>query len=70
MKIQKFILLIALLILSFNFAYAQKNSPLSGRLADNLMNRIWLEDDGTPVVIPQKWNYEQGVQMKAVEAVW
>ncbi len=44
--------------------------PLSQRLADTLMNRIWLEDDGTPVGIPAKWNYEQGVQMKAVEQVW
>ena len=70
MKIQKFIILFALLILSFNFAFAQKNAPLSERLADTLMNRIWLEDDGTPVGIPQKWTYEQGVQLKAVEQVW
>ena len=70
MKIQKFIVLFALLILFFNVALAQKNAPLSERLADTLMNRIWLEDDGTPVGIPQKWTYEQGVQLKAVEQVW
>lgn len=44
--------------------------PLSQRLAYTLMNRIWMEDDGTPIGIPRNWNYEQGVQMKAVEAVW
>jgi unsaturated rhamnogalacturonyl hydrolase len=44
--------------------------PLSQRLVYTLMNRIWLEDDGTPIGIPAKWNYEQGVQMKAVEQLW
>ncbi len=44
--------------------------PLSQRLAYTLMNRVWMEDDSTPIGIPAKWNYEQGVQMKAVEAVW
>jgi len=34
------------------------------------MNRIWLEDDGTPVGIPRSWTYEQGVQLKAVEQMW
>lgn len=44
--------------------------PLSQRLVYTLMNRVWLEDDGTPIGIPRNWNYEQGVQMKAVEQVW
>ncbi len=44
--------------------------PLSLRLTNTLMNRVWLEDDGTPVGIPRNWTYEQGVQMKAVEQVW
>ena len=70
MKTQKFIVLFALLILSANFALAQKTAPLSARLADTLMNRVWLEDDGTPVGIPRNWTYEQGVQLKAVEQMW
>lgn len=44
--------------------------PMSERLAYTLMNRVWLEDDGTPIGIPRSWTYEQGVQMKAVEQVW
>ncbi len=47
----------------------KRNRKTSERLVDTLMNRIWT-DDGTPAGIPQKWHYEQGVQMKAVEAVW
>lgn len=70
MKTQKFIVLIALLIASVGFAFAQKNAPLSEKLADTLMNRIWLEDDGTPIGIPRNWTYEQGVQSKAVEQMW
>lgn len=71
MKITKVIVLFAVLISSFVFAAAQvpKNAPMSQRLADTLMNRIWT-DDGTPPGIPAKWNYEQGVQLKAVELVW
>lgn len=70
MKLNKFIVLFALLIASVSFASAQKNALLSEKLADTLMNRIWLEDDGTPIGIPQKWTYEQGVQLKAVEQMW
>lgn len=51
------------------FAQAAKPSRLSERLADTLMNRIWT-DTGNPAGIPAKWNYEQGVQLKAVEQVW
>lgn len=48
----------------------KRAQPLSHRLTNTLMNRVWLEDDGTPIGIPGKWTYEQGVQMKAVEQVW
>ncbi|HEX8369390.1 MAG TPA: DUF4350 domain-containing protein [Pyrinomonadaceae bacterium] len=51
------------------FAQAQNNQPLSQRLTDTLMNRIWT-DDGTPPGIPRNWTYEQGVQLNAVEQVW
>ncbi|HMS42111.1 MAG TPA: glycoside hydrolase family 88 protein, partial [Pyrinomonadaceae bacterium] len=70
MKTRKPIILFVLLVAFANFASAQKNQPLSARLADTLMNRIWLEDDGTPVGIPRNWTYEQGVQLKAVEQMW
>lgn len=52
--------------------YLQKirSEPLSQRLANTLMNRVWLEDDGTPIGIPARWTYEQGVQFKAIEQVW
>jgi unsaturated rhamnogalacturonyl hydrolase len=48
----------------------KRSQPLSHRLVNTLMNRVWLEDDGTPVGIPRSWTYEQGVQTKAVEQVW
>lgn len=51
------------------FAQVPKTAPLSQRLVDTLMNRIWT-DDGTPAGIPRNWTYEQGVQLKAVEQVW
>lgn len=51
------------------FAQVPKTAPLSQRLVDTLMNRIWT-DDGTPPGIPRNWTYEQGVQLKAVEQVW
>ena len=57
-----------MLLISAVFAQAQ-TIPLSERLTDTLMNRIWT-DDKTPPGIPAKWTYEQGVQLKAVENVW
>jgi unsaturated rhamnogalacturonyl hydrolase len=62
--------LIFLLFTSTVFAQISKTAPLSERLADTLMNRIWPEDDGTPAGIPRNWTYEQGVQLKAVEQMW
>src|SRR5215208_5035519 len=70
MKITKFGILLALLISVVSSVFAQKNAPLSRRLADTLMNRIWPADDGTPPGIPRNWTYEQGVQLKAVEQMW
>ena len=69
MKLKQVIILLALLISSINPAQAQKNLPLSERLADTAINRIWV-DDGNPAGIPAKWTYEQGVTSKAMEAVW
>ena len=70
MKISKFFVLFFLLSASINFVQAQpKPQPLSVRLADTAMNRIWV-DDGNPAGIPAKWTYEQGVTAEALEAVW
>ncbi len=43
--------------------------PVSERLADTAMNRIWVDDRNKPG-IPPKWNYEQGVILKAIEQMW
>ena len=50
------------------FATAQ-TAPISERLADTAMNRIWVDARNQPG-IPPKWNYEQGVVHKAIEAMW
>lgn len=65
LKVLAFVLVTAVSI----FAQTPKNAPMSQRLADTLMNRIWV-DDGTPPGIPRSWTYEQGVQLKAVEQMW
>ncbi|HEY8563108.1 MAG TPA: glycoside hydrolase family 88 protein [Pyrinomonadaceae bacterium] len=64
------IAIVFLLLASTVFAQTKTDAPLSARLANTLMNRIWLEDDGTPIGIPRSWTYEQGVQLKAVEQMW
>jgi len=48
-------------------AVAQK--PVSEQLADTAMNRIWVDDRKQPG-IPPRWTYEQGVILKAIEAMW
>lgn len=50
------------------FANGQ-NAPISERLADTAMNRIWVDARNAPG-IPPKWNYEQGVILKAIEQMW
>jgi unsaturated rhamnogalacturonyl hydrolase len=65
----KIIQTIVLIILASVCVFAQ-SKPMSERLTNTVMNRVWLEDDGTPVGIPKSWTYEQGVQMKAVEQMW
>jgi unsaturated rhamnogalacturonyl hydrolase len=62
--------LVFLLLASTVFAQPKTNGQLSARLTNTLMNRVWLEDDGTPAGIPRSWTYEQGVQLKAVEQMW
>lgn len=43
--------------------------PISERLAETAMTRLWLDERNQPG-IPPKWNYEQGVVHKAIEAMW
>ena len=43
--------------------------PISERLADTAMNRIWVDQRNQPG-IPPKWTYEQGVILKAIEQMW
>lgn len=44
-------------------------APISERLADTAMNRIWVDERNQPG-IPPRWNYEQGVVHKAIEQMW
>lgn len=62
----KLILTIALISLSIVSAHSQ---AISERLADTAMNRIWVDSRNQPG-IPPKWNYEQGVILKAIDAMW
>jgi len=46
-----------------------QTAPISERLAETAMNRIWVDQRNAPG-IPPKWNYEQGVILKAIEQMW
>lgn len=50
-------------------AVAAQTQPISVRLADTGMNRIWV-DDGNPAGIPRSWTYEQGVMLDAIKQMW
>ena len=56
-------------ILTFALTVGAQTAPISERLADTAMNRIWVDDRKQPG-IPPKWNYEQGVVLKAIEQMW
>lgn len=43
--------------------------PLSERLADTAMNRIWVDERNKPG-IPPKWTYDQGLVLMGIERVW
>lgn len=58
----------AILGLAFAMVSAQTR-PVSERLADTAMNRIWV-DDGNPPGIPRGWTYEQGVVLDAIKKMW
>ncbi|MFT3742968.1 MAG: glycoside hydrolase family 88 protein [Pyrinomonadaceae bacterium] len=60
------IILVLLFLLTVG-TMAQK--PVSEQLADTAMNRIWVDARNQPG-IPPRWNYEQGVIHKAIQAMW
>ncbi len=63
-------LIIALFVLACctTFGFGQ-TPPISEQLAETAMNRIWVDQRNAPG-IPPKWNYEQGVILKAIEQMW
>lgn len=61
---------LTLLLLIAIFLVTSSNAQeLSEKLADTAMNRIWVDSRNQPG-IPPKWNYEQGVILKAIDAMW
>ncbi|MEO5858562.1 MAG: DUF4350 domain-containing protein [Pyrinomonadaceae bacterium] len=60
---------IVLLIVLFAVDSFGQHAPVSDQLAATAMNRIWVDERNQPG-IPPKWNYEQGVILKAVEQMW
>ncbi|NOT48887.1 MAG: glycoside hydrolase family 88 protein [Acidobacteria bacterium] len=60
------IIFVALFIVPTLFAQSR---PVSERLADTAMNRIWVDSRNQPG-IPRSWTYEQGVVLKAIEEMW
>jgi len=64
---KRVVILVCLLALATG-AFGQAR-PVSERLADTAMHRIWV-DDGNPAGIPRGWTYEQGVILKAIEQMW
>ena len=59
-------ILIAVVVCSQAFG---QSTPVSHRLADTAMNRIWVDARNQPG-IPPRWTYEQGVVLKAIEQMW
>ena len=64
----KFILSLLILMVCATFFIAQ-TVPISERLADTAMNRIWVDDRNQPG-IPPKWTYDQGVVLDAIKRLW
>ncbi len=60
---------VATMLLMMSVAVAVAQPRLSDQLTETAMNRIWVDDRKLPG-IPPRWNYEQGVILKAVEAMW
>ncbi|CAN5458088.1 hypothetical protein BH10ACI2_BH10ACI2_03330 [soil metagenome] len=68
MRITK-ILIVLTFCIQMSVAAIAQSKPISEQLADTAMNRIWVDARNQPG-IPPKWNYEQGVINKAIDAMW
>lgn len=56
-------------VTAFSGSVLGQSKPVSERLADTAMNRIWVDARNQPG-IPPKWTYDQGVVHKGIEAMW
>jgi len=65
----KSLLIVIVLTMMFVGSVPAQTQPISAKLADTAMSRIWV-DDGNPAGIPRGWTYEQGVVLKAIEQMW
>ena len=63
------IIAILLLLVTLAFTIAAQTKPISEQLADTVMTRLWVDARNQPG-IPPKWTYEQGVVLKAIDAMW
>lgn len=68
MKFRDLVIFI-LIVAGFAMPTFGQAKPVSEQLADTAMNRIWVDQRNAPG-IPPKWNYEQGVILKAIEQMW
>ena len=68
MRITKIVTAV-LVFLAMTVAVAAQSKPVSVQLADTAMNRLWVDDRNQPG-IPPRWTYEQGVILKAIDAMW
>ncbi len=65
MKTSAILILITVLVVT---SVAQ-SKLISEQLADTAMNRLWVDARNQPG-IPPRWTYEQGVILKAIDAMW
>ncbi|MEO6655078.1 MAG: glycoside hydrolase family 88 protein [Pyrinomonadaceae bacterium] len=68
MRVIKIFTVLVWSLLMFEAA-SSKSIRVSEQLADTAMNRIWVDDRNQPG-IPKGWTYEQGVILKAIDAMW
>jgi len=61
--------LVLIVVLALTFSVGGQTEPVSQRLAETAMNRIWVDARHEPG-IPPRWTYEQGVVLKAIEQMW
>ena len=65
----RILVIFVIILIAFSLSALGQAKPVSEQLADTAMNRIWVDARNQPG-IPPKWNYEQGVILKAIEQMW